>query len=82
MNTDSQPLPVRDGLLEQIQAAHAGAAELIAIHAGYRFGWYTSLAEHGPMTADELSTRTGTGPRFTEEWTRQQTAAGILGLDP
>jgi hypothetical protein len=81
MSADGQADGSGNGLLEQIQAAYAGTAELIAIHAGYRYHWYASLAEHGPMTAEELSTGTGTGPRFTEEWTRQQTAVGILAAD-
>ncbi|RZU74973.1 methyltransferase family protein [Micromonospora kangleipakensis] len=81
MSADGQAHGSGNGLLEQVQAAYAGTAELIAIHAGYRYHWYACLAEHGPMTAEELSTRTATGPRFTEEWTRQQTAVGILAAD-
>jgi hypothetical protein len=51
---------------------------LIAIQAGYRLGWYSALARRGPCTASQLSALSETGPRFTKEWLRQQTAAGIL----
>jgi hypothetical protein len=44
-----------------LYAAFFDGLELIAIEAGYRFGWYSA--------------------RFTEEWLRQQTAAGILHAD-
>jgi hypothetical protein len=69
------------GLNDRLYAAFNDGLELIAIHAGYRFGWYPALARRGPCTATQLSALSGTGPRFTKEWLRQQAAAGILDAD-
>jgi hypothetical protein len=69
------------GLNDRLYAAFNDGLELIAIQAGYRFGWYSALAQHGPCTASQLSALSRTGPGFTKEWLRQQTAAGILDAD-
>jgi len=66
------------GALERIFDAYVGGAELVALHAGYRFGWYERLAASEGLSADELADAAGTGPRFTLEWLRQQAAGGWL----
>jgi 16S rRNA (guanine(527)-N(7))-methyltransferase RsmG len=50
----------------------------MAIHLGDRLGWYRSLAEHGPSTAQELASRTSCSPRYAREWLEQQELSGIL----
>jgi SAM-dependent methyltransferase len=48
---------------------------------GDRLGLYRALA-HGPMCPDELAGRTGTAPRYIEEWLRGQAAGGYVEYDP
>jgi hypothetical protein len=81
MSSEIPPEKRAAALNDRLYAAFNDGLELIAIQAGYRFGWYSALAQHGPCTANQLSASTGTGPRFTKEWLRQQTAAGILDAD-
>jgi SAM-dependent methyltransferase len=81
MISERQQEKAAAALNDRLYAAFFDGLELIAIEAGYRFGWYSALARHGPCTASQLSALSRTGPRFTEEWLRQQTAAGILDAD-
>ena len=81
MSSEIPPEKRAAALNDRLYAAFNDGLELIAIQAGYRFGWYSALAQHGPCTANQLSASTGTGPRFTKEWLRQQTAGGILDAD-
>jgi hypothetical protein len=81
MSREIPPEKRAAALNDRRYAAFNDGLELIAIQAGYRFGWYSGLAQHGPCTANQLSAFTGTGARFTREWLRQQTAAGILDAD-
>lgn len=50
----------------------------MSIHLGDTLGWYRSLADDGPATADELAARTSTVPRYAREWLEQQAVAGYL----
>jgi SAM-dependent methyltransferase len=77
----NEPEKGATGLNDRLYAAFNDGLELITIQAGYRFGWYSTLARRGPCTASQLSALSRTGPRFTKEWLRQQTAAGILDAD-
>lgn len=47
---------------------------------GHRLGLYRGLAD-GPATPDELAARTGTHPRYVEEWLRGQAAGGYVVRD-
>jgi SAM-dependent methyltransferase len=47
---------------------------------GDRLGLYRSLAE-GPSLPQELAERTGTAPRYVEEWLRGQAAGGYVEYD-
>src|SRR4051812_19656569 len=51
-----------------------------SIVVGDRLGLYRALAE-GPMRAQELATRTGTAPRYVDEWLRGQAAGGYVEYD-
>ncbi|WP_405216436.1 class I SAM-dependent methyltransferase [Agrococcus sp. Ld7] len=62
-----------------LQAAIA-TTDVLAAYLGDRLGWYRSLAEHGPSTAADLASRTGTAPRYAREWLEQQAVAGVLVL--
>ncbi|MFC4115243.1 class I SAM-dependent methyltransferase [Nonomuraea zeae] len=47
---------------------------------GDRLGLYRALADR-PMRAGELAERTGTAPRYVEEWLRGQAAGGYVTYD-
>ncbi|MGH8833647.1 MAG: class I SAM-dependent methyltransferase [Actinomycetes bacterium] len=48
---------------------------------GDRLGLYRALAD-GPLRPQELAERTGTAPRYVEEWLRGQAAGGYVEYDP
>jgi len=48
---------------------------------GDRLGLYRALAEAGPLTPDELATRTGTRERYVREWLSAQAAGGFVAYD-
>ena len=48
---------------------------------GDRLGLYKALAER-PLKPEELAERTGTAPRYVEEWLRGQAAGGYVQYDP
>ena len=47
---------------------------------GHRLGLYKTLAT-GPASGQELAERTGTAPRYVEEWLRGQAAGGYVQYD-
>jgi SAM-dependent methyltransferase len=47
---------------------------------GEKLGLFRALAA-GPLTSDELATRTGTAERYVREWVRAQAAAGYISYD-
>jgi SAM-dependent methyltransferase len=61
-----------------IGAAISAALVLI----GDQLGLYKSLAQHGPMTPEELSKHTGTTERYIREWLNNQAAGGYVSYDP
>ena len=77
MSTAQQtPLDV-DAFVERLFHSVLGAADLVAIYLGDRLGWYRRLQAEGPLTAEELATRTSTHPRYAREWLEQQAVTGI-----
>jgi ubiquinone/menaquinone biosynthesis C-methylase UbiE len=56
-----------------------GAAGNVVV--GHRLGLFRALAKE-PATAAELARRTGTDPRYIEEWLRGQAAGGYVSCDP
>jgi len=48
---------------------------------GDRLGLYRALAD-GPIRPQQLAERTGTAPRYVEEWLRGQAAGGYVEFDP
>lgn len=69
------------GLLGQA-ATDIGAtffAPLVII--GHELGLYRSLAADGPLTSDELATRTDTSERYIREWLRTNAAGGYVTYD-
>ena len=59
-----------------------GAAMAIGlVMLGDKFGLYKTLAAAGPLTTDELASRTGTAPRYVREWAAAQAAGGYINFD-
>jgi SAM-dependent methyltransferase len=48
---------------------------------GDRLGLYRALAAAGPLTPEELATRTGTHERYVREWLSAQAAGGFVDYD-
>ncbi|MGH7916715.1 MAG: methyltransferase domain-containing protein [Candidatus Binataceae bacterium] len=60
-----------------------GAAMQSALtYIGDRLGIFRALAEAGPITCDDLATRTGLNQRYLREWLGAMTAAKYLTYDP
>lgn len=49
---------------------------------GERQGLYKAMAGSGPITAEELSRKTGANRRLLEEWLANQAAGGYVSYDP
>lgn len=69
-----------EAFAERMLHAALATTDVLAAYLGDRLGWYRSLAEHGPSTAAALAERTGTAPRYAQEWLEQQAVAGVLEL--
>src|ERR1700730_3492257 len=48
---------------------------------GDRLGLYKAMAGAGPMTSQELATKTGTFERYVREWLSAQAAGGYVSFD-
>ena len=70
-----------DILAERLFNAAVGTFDLAGVYLGDRLGWYRSLADDGPATAEELASRTGTDARYAREWLEQQAVGAILEVD-
>lgn len=64
----------------QQDMASAMSTRMCAI--GDRLGLFRALAEHGPVTAQQLADRAGINERYAREWLQGMTAAGYLEMDP
>jgi len=57
-----------------------GAFTCVLGHLGDKLGLYSVLAAEGPMTSDQLASRTELDARWVLEWLRQQSAAGLVSF--
>ncbi len=57
------------------------ATTSVLVLIGQKLGLYPVLAEHGPLTAEELAKRTGTSARYVLEWLSNQAASGYVEYD-
>jgi len=69
------------GLTHRIIADLGATMAAGAVVLGDRLGLYRALAT-GPLSPLELARRTGTAPRYVEEWLRGQAAAEYVAYDP
>ena len=51
------------------------------VYVGDRLGLYRALAEHGPATAGDAASTTGTNERYVREWLEQQAVTGLVSVD-
>jgi len=58
-----------------------GAFTCVLGHLGDKLGLYAALGEGGPMTSDQLASKTSLHERWVREWLQQQTAAGIVSVE-
>jgi hypothetical protein len=56
------------------------SAALVVI--GDRLGLYRAMADGEPVGAAELAERTGTDPRYVQEWLSNQAAGGYVSYEP
>lgn len=63
---------------DRVFAAAFEAADVFAIYLGEKLGLYQALADHGPLTRDELTRRATIHWRYAQEWLEQQAVTGIL----
>ncbi|URN13715.1 hypothetical protein LUW77_26920 [Streptomyces radiopugnans] len=60
----------------------AAAVRGLTVALGERLGLYRALAEHGPLTPEELAKHTGITPRYAEEWLHAQLSADYVERHP
>jgi 2-polyprenyl-3-methyl-5-hydroxy-6-metoxy-1,4-benzoquinol methylase len=66
---------------QRVLTAVLGAQEVQAMYLGDRLGYYRALAAEGPATPAELAVRTGSSPRYAQEWLEHQAVAGYLEVE-
>ena len=49
---------------------------------GDKLGLYKAMADAGPLTPNELASRTGTAERYVREWLNAQAAGDYVAYDP
>lgn len=60
--------------LNDISAAYGG----VMVSVGHKLGLYKALAGAGPISSQELATRTGCAERYVREWLNSQAAGGYV----
>ncbi|MBA3655009.1 MAG: class I SAM-dependent methyltransferase [Actinobacteria bacterium] len=71
-----------DAFMGQFVTDFGAAMHAATVVIGDKLGLYKTLAEHGPITAKDLATRTRLDPRLVEEWCGAQGVSGYASLDP
>ena len=69
-------------LIGRILGEFGAVASAPLVVLGDRLGLYKAMAGAGPMTADDLSEKTGIRLRYLQEWLNAQAASGFVGYDP
>ncbi len=70
-----------EALAERMFEAALGTFDVFAIYLGDRLGYYQHLADHGPLTTNELSELAGTKERYAREWLEQQAVSGFIVVE-
>lgn len=64
--------------INDLSASYSGVMTLL----GHELGLYKAMDSYGPITAQELSTKTETFERYVLEWLNNQAAGGYVIYDP
>ena len=70
-----------DAFVDRLFGAFIQTWDVYAVYLGDKLGYYTALAEKGPLGPGALAAATGTLERYTREWLEQQAVAGIVEVD-
>jgi 2-polyprenyl-3-methyl-5-hydroxy-6-metoxy-1,4-benzoquinol methylase len=70
-----------DAFVERLFGAFIQTWDVYAVYLGDKLGYYTALAEKGPLDPGGLAAATGTLERYAREWLEQQAVAGIMQVD-
>ena len=85
MSTETTTPPVDEARLEEFLGAAVtdiGAAlNAVLVMIGGKLGLWKAMAGAGPLTAAEISERTGVRERYVREWASAQAASGYLAYD-
>jgi len=76
-----QQLASPEELVGRLFEAAIGGIDILSVYLGEKLGYYQSLDASGPATPGELAQRTGTHPRYAQEWLEQQATTQILAVD-
>ena len=68
-------------LLGKVVTEMGAAANGPLVIIGDKLGLFESLANDGPVTPDELASKTGTAERYVREWLSAQAASGYVDYD-
>ena len=70
-----------DAFAERVFGAVLDTFDVFSMYIGEQLGLYQALADHGPLTRDELSHHGDIHARYAQEWLEQQATTGILVVD-
>jgi 2-polyprenyl-3-methyl-5-hydroxy-6-metoxy-1,4-benzoquinol methylase len=70
-----------DAFVDRLFGAFVQTWDVYAIYLGDKLGYYSALADGGPLNAGALAAATGTLERYAREWLEQQAVAGIIEVD-
>jgi SAM-dependent methyltransferase len=80
------PQPVNQAKLHEFVMKAVGemgaAMNTALIVLGDKLGLYKAMAGAGPLTSQEVATKTGTTERYVREWLAAQAAGGFITYDP
>ena len=70
-----------EALLGKAVVEVGGTFNAALVLLGEELGFYRTLADFGPMTAEQLAARTGTDARYVREWLSAQAAGGFVAYE-
>ena len=77
---DTTPEAVED-LVGRLFIEGVGAFHLGTVYIGLKHGLFAALVADGPLTADELASRTHLDRWYVREWLQAETTAGLVLAD-
>ncbi|MGH8923674.1 MAG: SAM-dependent methyltransferase, partial [Acidimicrobiia bacterium] len=68
-------------LAERVFAGVLGTYDTWAIYVGDKLGFYRTMKDGQPVTADQLAKEVGADSRYVREWLEQQAVTGLVTCD-